>query len=93
MLRISAALVILLAFQSHAPDVIFVGTPPEVVDAMLDMAEVSSADVVYDLGSGDGRILIAAAKKYGARGVGVEDRKSTRLNSSHVSESRMPSSA
>jgi SAM-dependent methyltransferase len=55
-----------------APDVKFVPTPQSVVDAMLDLARVTPADVVYDLGSGDGRIPITAAKKYGARGVGVE---------------------
>jgi SAM-dependent methyltransferase len=58
--------------QTHLPDVRFVATPPEVVDAMLRAARVTSADIVYDLGSGDGRIVIAAAKKYGARGVGIE---------------------
>jgi SAM-dependent methyltransferase len=58
--------------QTHPPDVRFVATPPEVVDAMLTAARVTSADIVYDLGSGDGRIVIAAAKKYGARGVGIE---------------------
>ena len=50
----------------------FVPTPIEVVDRMLEIAEVSKDDLVYDLGSGDGRIVIRAAKKYGARGVGVE---------------------
>jgi SAM-dependent methyltransferase len=58
--------------QIHPPDVRFVATPPEVVDAMLTAAAVTSSDVVYDLGSGDGRIVIAAAKKFGARGVGIE---------------------
>jgi SAM-dependent methyltransferase len=58
--------------QSHVPDVRFVATPPEVVDAMLTSARVTSADIVFDLGSGDGRIVIAAAKTYGARGVGIE---------------------
>ena len=53
-------------------DVPYVPTPQAVVDAMLDMADVKGSDVVYDLGSGDGRIVITAAKKYGARGVGVE---------------------
>ncbi len=43
-----------------------------VVDQMLELAEVKKADVVYDLGSGDGRIVIRAAKKYGARAVGIE---------------------
>jgi predicted RNA methylase len=54
------------------PDVVYVPTPPSVVDAMLEAANVTPGDVVYDLGSGDGRIVIAAAKKYGARGVGIE---------------------
>ena len=54
------------------PDVKFVASPQSAVDAMLELAHVTSADVVYDLGSGDGRIPIAAAKKYGARGVGIE---------------------
>ena len=54
------------------PDVRFVPTPQNVVEAMLEMARVTSRDVVYDLGSGDGRIPITAAKKYGARGVGIE---------------------
>ena len=54
------------------PDVKFVPSPQSVVDAMLDMAQVTPADVVYDLGSGDGRIPITAAERYGARGVGIE---------------------
>jgi cyclopropane fatty-acyl-phospholipid synthase-like methyltransferase len=54
------------------PDVIYVPTPQPVVEAMLDLAQVKPTDVVYDLGSGDGRIVITAAKKYGARGVGIE---------------------
>src|SRR5207237_9364685 len=54
------------------PDVKFVGSPQSVVDAMLELAHVTAADVVYDLGSGDGRIPITAAQRYGARGVGIE---------------------
>jgi cyclopropane fatty-acyl-phospholipid synthase-like methyltransferase len=50
----------------------FVPTPIEVIDRMLELAEVKQNDFVYDLGSGDGRIVIRAAKKYGARGVGIE---------------------
>jgi predicted RNA methylase len=50
----------------------FVVTPPKVIDRMLEMAGLSSDDVVYDLGSGDGRIVITAAKKYKARGVGID---------------------
>lgn len=57
---------------AKAPDVIFVPTPEDVVDAMLKVAKVTAADVIYDLGSGDGRIPIAAAKQYGARGVGID---------------------
>lgn len=53
-------------------EVPFVPTPPEVVDRMLEMAQVKSGDVIYDLGSGDGRILIHAAKRFGVKGVGVE---------------------
>lgn len=56
----------------HLEEIPFVPTPVEVVDRMLEMAEVKAGDVVYDLGSGDGRIVIRAAKKYGARGVGIE---------------------
>ena len=55
--------------QSLAP---YVPSPPEVVDRMLALARVTSSDVVYDLGCGDGRIPIAAAKRYGARGVGLD---------------------
>ena len=50
----------------------FVPTPQEVVDKMLQLADVTKADIVYDLGCGDGRIPITAAKVYGARGVGVD---------------------
>ena len=50
----------------------FVSTPIGVVDRMLELAEVNERDIVYDLGSGDGRIVIRAAKRYGARGVGIE---------------------
>jgi cyclopropane fatty-acyl-phospholipid synthase-like methyltransferase len=53
-------------------EVPFVPTPPEVIDRMLDMARVKSGDVIYDLGSGDGRIIIQAAKRYGVKGVGIE---------------------
>jgi SAM-dependent methyltransferase len=56
----------------RSPDVIFVPTPQEVVDAMLKLANVTANDVIYDLGSGDGRIPITAAKTYGARGVGID---------------------
>ena len=54
------------------PDIFFVPTRHTVADAMLSLADVGPSDLVYDLGSGDGRIVILAAQKYGARGVGVE---------------------
>ncbi len=54
------------------PDILFVPTPQAAVDAMLELAGVGADDVVYDLGSGDGRIPITAARKYGARGVGID---------------------
>lgn len=58
----------------YFPDILapFVPTPDDVVDRMLTLAGVSADDLVYDLGCGDGRILIAAAQKYGARGLGVD---------------------
>ena len=65
--------------QINAP---YVTSDEAVVDAMLDLAGVRSSDVVYDLGCGDGRIVIAAAKRFGARGVGVD------INSSRVEEAR-----
>jgi hypothetical protein len=54
------------------PDVIFVPTPPETVDEMLRQANLKKGDVLYDLGSGDGRIPLAAARKYGVRAVGID---------------------
>lgn len=54
------------------PDVIFVPTPPEVVDAMLKLATVTAKDLVYDLGCGDGIIVATAAQKMGARAVGID---------------------
>ena len=62
------------AFTQRAavPRAPFVPTPPDVVERMLALARVGPTDVVYDLGSGDGRIVIAAAQKFGARGVGVD---------------------
>ena len=54
------------------PDVKYVATPVEVVDRMLRIAQVTKKDVVYDLGCGDGRIIVAAAYRFGARGVGFD---------------------
>ncbi len=56
----------------RGPDVVFVPTPPQVVDRMLSVARVGRGDVLYDLGCGDGRIVIEAAKRFGTRGVGID---------------------
>ena len=73
-LLLAAGLVALLLPSPAAPQklVPYVPTAHEVVDRMLALAEVTKDDVVFDLGSGDGRIPIAAAKKYGAKGVGLD---------------------
>lgn len=57
---------------ARSPDVIYVPTPEAVVDAMLEMAGVGPDDVLYDLGSGDGRIPVAAARQFGIRAVGID---------------------
>jgi SAM-dependent methyltransferase len=57
---------------TRRPDVIYVPTPRAVVEEMLRLADVQSDDLVYDLGSGDGRIVIAAARDRGARGIGID---------------------
>lgn len=56
----------------RAPDVPYVPTPQPVVDAMLEVAGVKPGDVLYDLGSGDGRIVVTAAQRFGVRGVGID---------------------
>ena len=66
------ALAIALGQTQITPDIFFSPTRHNIADAMLALARVGPDDVVYDLGSGDGRIPIIAAQKYGARGVGVE---------------------
>ena len=80
-LCLTAAALVFMALSAPAasqqsrlkpPDVKYVPSPDSVVEAMLKLARVTAADVVYDLGSGDGRIPIAAARLYGARGVGIE---------------------
>jgi len=78
---IASLFVVALSSQSGAqqrdsddvtPDIVYVPTPYKVVDAMLEVADTGPTDIVYDLGSGDGRIVIAAAGDYGATGIGVE---------------------
>ena len=58
--------------EMRQPDVIFVPTPQAVVDKMLELAEVKPGDVVYDLGCGNGRIVVTAAKKYGVKAIGFD---------------------
>src|SRR5947208_3633143 len=57
---------------SHTPDVIYVPTPQEVVDEMLKLGRVGKGDILYDLGSGDGRIPVTAAKRFGIRAYGID---------------------
>jgi len=66
----------------RGPDVPYVPTPRAVVEKMLELAEVKKGDVVYDLGCGDGRIVVTAAKKYGVKAVGVD------IDQERVEESR-----
>jgi uncharacterized protein (TIGR03000 family) len=67
--------------EDREPDVIYVPTPQEVVDRMLELADIKKGDVVYDLGCGDGRIVVTAAKKYGVKAVGFD------INPERVKES------
>ncbi|MBE7541944.1 MAG: class I SAM-dependent methyltransferase [Bryobacteraceae bacterium] len=70
------------ATPTRAPDVPYVPTTEPAVEAMLKLAKVGRSDVVYDLGCGDGRIVIAAARKFGARGVGID------INPERIAEAR-----
>src|SRR5262249_53433196 len=70
------------SFSNRNPDVIYVPTPQAVVDRMLTLAKVKPGDVVFDLGSGDGRIVITAAQKFNALGIGYE------IDPQYVKESR-----
>lgn len=73
--HVAAALLLLTTLlhqPSRTPDIHFTPTRHNIADAMLQLAGVGPHDVVYDLGSGDGRIPIIAAQKYGARGIGIE---------------------
>jgi ribosomal protein L11 methylase PrmA len=56
----------------RTPDCVYVGTPYDVIDKMLQTASIQKSDLVYDLGCGDGRIVVSAAKRYGCRGVGYD---------------------
>jgi SAM-dependent methyltransferase len=78
----AAALLAQTAPPKRHPDVPYVPTTEAAVQAMLKLARVKSTDVVYDLGCGDGRIVIAAAKTYGARGTGID------INPERIKEAR-----
>jgi tRNA G37 N-methylase Trm5 len=67
---------------SRRPDVVFVPTPQEAVEKMLEAAEIKKGDILYDLGCGDGRIVVTAAKKYGAKAIGID------IDPERVKESR-----
>ena len=69
------------AKEARTPDVVYVPTPQKVVDKMLELAEVKPGDVVYDLGCGNGRIVVTAAKKYGVKAYGFD------INPERVKES------
>jgi ubiquinone/menaquinone biosynthesis C-methylase UbiE len=71
-LVMALTLVVLPAWPEASQDVPYVPTPERVVAEMLKVVDVKSSDVIYDLGSGDGRIVITAARQYGARGVGID---------------------
>jgi len=72
---------------AREPDVIYVPTPQELVEDMLRLADVKRGDVLYDLGSGDGRIPVTAAKKYGIRAVGI-DIDPERIREAHANANR-----
>lgn len=72
---------------ARTPDVVYVPTPQEIVDEMLKVASVGPKDVLYDLGSGDGRIPITAAKRWGTRGVGID------IDPNRIREARTNASA
>jgi SAM-dependent methyltransferase len=69
---LTTAILLISNAPAQTPEVPYLPTTPVAVEAMLKLAGVTSTDVVYDLGCGDGRIVIAAAKLYGARGVGID---------------------
>src|SRR5262245_60214002 len=72
LLTLALAMPVVAQQPPKTPDIHFTPTRQGLADAMLRLAEVKPDDVVYDLGSGDGRIVMLAAQKYGARGVGIE---------------------
>jgi hypothetical protein len=93
LLLVLAAVQVSAQRPSRSPDIFFAPTRQPIVDAMLRLAGVTAKDVVYDLGSGDGRIVVLAAQKYGAKGVGIElDPKLVVLSRQIASDSGVGSS-
>ena len=83
LVMVSAACATVVAVDDQRPTLApYIPTPQDVVDRMLEVAQVTNKDTVFDLGSGDGRIVITAAKKFGARGVGID------IDKDRISESR-----
>jgi len=83
LVAIAAAYVIPAAVDAQRPTLApYIPTPQDVVDRMLAVAEVTNKDTVFDLGCGDGRVVITAAKKFGARGVGID------IDKDRISESK-----
>jgi len=82
LLGLNGSLALAQEKKLREPDVIYVPTPQNVVEAMLKLANVHKGDVVYDLGCGDGRMVITAAKQYGVRGVGID------INPERIKESQ-----
>jgi tRNA G37 N-methylase Trm5 len=72
LLGLLLSVAVLIGQEARTPDVIYVPTPQEVVDKMLELAEVKKDDIVYDLGCGDGRIVVTAAKKFGCKSFGFD---------------------
>jgi SAM-dependent methyltransferase len=83
----SAVFVFAQETTTRTPDVPYVPTSNAVVEAMLQLAKVTKNDVVYDLGCGDGRIVITAAKKYGATGTGID------INPQRITEAKKNAAA
>ncbi len=76
--------------KKRRPDVIFVPTPQKVVDKMLELAKVKKGEMVYDLGCGDGRIVVTAAKKFGAKGKGYDiDPQRIKESKANVKENKV----
>jgi tRNA G37 N-methylase Trm5 len=76
--------------KTRKPDIFYLPTPQEVVEKMLELAKVGKDDVVYDLGCGDGRIVVTAAKKYGCKAVGYDiDPKRVKQSRANVKKNKV----